>query len=107
VAQNIDVRLLHGAWRHVPAEDTADTMVFRPAEASQAPSRGALELSIAPEAKLIVSSIGRGDVPDRVKGAWQLTGRHGADLELRLESGETRKLTVVGLEKDRLLVKKE
>ena len=107
MAQNFYPRLLHGAWRHAAAEDTADTMVFRPAEASQAPSRGALELAIAPGEKLAVTSIGRGDAPDRVEGTWRLAGRQESELELRLESGEIRRLAIVELTKDRLVVKKE
>src|SRR5262245_52737905 len=44
MAQKFDAHLLHGAWRHIAAEDTSDTMVFRPAGVSQAPSRGAAQL---------------------------------------------------------------
>ena len=89
------------------AEDTADTMVFRPAKTPAAPSRGALQIGLGASREAVVTSIGRGDAPDKAKGTWQLAGQEGDELELRLESGETRRLHIVELTADRLVVKKE
>ena len=106
-SQKFDPNLLHREWQHITAEDTADTMVFRPTGSVRSPSRGGLQLALAPGAKVVVTSIGRGDAPDSSEGTWRLGGTDGDEIHVRLDSGEMRRLQIVELHQDRLIVKKE
>jgi hypothetical protein len=100
-----DENLLRRDWVHVSEEDTADRMVFRPADALLAPSRGRFGLRLEPDARVWVSAVGRGDEPETIRGSWHLVGK-GDQLELTLDSGETRRLEITELDAHRLVVKK-
>lgn len=96
---------LNGRWVHSHEEDTAAEMVFRPADHGFPPSRGRLELDLEPDGKFVEAGPGATDRPEEARGTWRLD-----DDELVL-SGEgerdaTRLMSVVAVERDRLVVRK-
>jgi hypothetical protein len=99
-----DERLLRRDWVHVAEEDTEDLMVLRPADWPVPASRPRFGLRLDSGARASVRTPGRGDAPETFSGSWRLVD--GDQIELTLESGESQRLHIEHLERDRLVLKK-
>jgi hypothetical protein len=94
---------LVGRWIHAHEEDTADGMVFRPAEHELPPSRGRMRLELRDDGTLIETSPGPVDRPEGASGQWQLTD----DDELVLATGGQRRVVrVLAADPGRLVISK-
>ncbi len=67
-------RVLCRHWVHSYEEDTGTEKVFRPADHAFPPSRGRLELVLAPDGSARVKHPGATDRPARSRGRWTLEG---------------------------------
>jgi hypothetical protein len=92
---------LVGRWIHAHEEDTADGMVFRPAEHELPPSRGRMRLELRDDGTLIETSPGPVDRTEGASGQWQLTD----DDELVLATGGQRRVVrVLAADPGRLVI---
>lgn len=98
-----NAELLHRRWTHSHEEDPAGATVFRPAEYSFPPSRGRVSYELAPDGTLLEAGIGPTDRPTSDVGAWSLED-DGRTLVLRVSGHEPRKMEILSLDEDRLVV---
>jgi hypothetical protein len=99
----IDRGALPRHWVHSHEEDTADTMVFRPAGYGFPPSRGRTGLELRPDGSYVETGIGETDRPGSSGGRWELKDDR---LELEGGSGTGRVLEVVSADENRLVVRR-
>lgn len=97
--------LLLRRWLHSSEEDTAGEMVFRPAGYPLPPSRGRLGIELRPDGTAAITAIGRADAPEELVGAWELDEQE-PSVRLRIGGEPERKLPLVSVERDRLVVRK-
>ena len=98
-------QLTETRWVHSTEEDTADEMVFRPADRPLPPARGRTSLEFRADGTYVESAPGPVDVPETAStGSWSLEGGR---LALEPEGSEpSRALEITGAEPDRLTIKK-
>ena len=85
-------------WMHSHEEDTDDQMVFRPASYRFPPARGRTGFDLKAGGSLVEHGIGPTDRRTQSEGRWKLDG-----MTLRIGA---RAMTIVSLDRDRLVVRK-
>lgn len=106
MAQKQRLEDLQKRWLHSHEEDSGADQVYRPADFAFPPARGrtGFELSADKSCKLV--GIAASDGSSVAEGRWEL--EENDELQLRLDcQSETRRLTVVSLDDDRLVVRRE
>jgi hypothetical protein len=96
--------LLQGRWVHSHEEDTADEMVFRPADHDFPRSRGRTSFELRPDGTYLESSPGPVDLPEETTGSWSLESDRlilGAEGDRPGHAWE-----ITGADGDRLTVRK-
>jgi hypothetical protein len=102
----IDKSLLQQRWLHSREEDSATQMVFRPDTYELPPARGRTGFELAPGGDMVTLGIGPTDRRAVGEGTWKLEG--GDTLVLYESPGApTRRLKILSLDKDRMVVAKE
>jgi hypothetical protein len=101
--KSMDVSHLAQAWVHSHEEDTATTVVYRPAKFPLPPSRGRKGFHLRPGGTLTARKPGPTDQPETTAGTWKLAGKQ---LELSPQGEGAQNLCIESLEPDRLVVRK-
>jgi hypothetical protein len=97
--------MVEGRWVHSHEEDTAEEMVFRPADRTLPPARGRAAFELRADGTYVESEPGPVDVPVETGGRWSLEGDR-----LVLEGKGDRPghaWRIAALEDDRLAVREE
>jgi hypothetical protein len=102
VPKPVESHRLVGRWLHSHEEDTETETVYRRAPYSFPPSRGRAGFELAPDGTAHEIGIGPTDKPTTSRGQWRLDDDN--QLQLNLESGGGRRLTVRHLDGDRLVI---
>ena len=105
MAKAFDLRLLHRRWVHSHEEDGADGRVYRPASFAFPRSRGRESMELRADGTLVETGPASDDRRRTATGTWSLEGAPAASLRLRTEGAAERRLTVIELEDDRLVVR--
>jgi hypothetical protein len=92
---------LTGRWVHAHEEDSEGRRVYRPADFELPPARGRQSLDLRPGGVLVEGGPGPADVPEEAEGRWELDGD---TLVLHREHGGARRLEVVSVARDRLVL---
>lgn len=66
--------IVEGRWVHSHEEDTAEEMVFRPADRELPPARGRTAFELRADGTYVESEPGPVDVPVESSGRWSLEG---------------------------------
>jgi hypothetical protein len=107
MSSQINRDLLHQEWVHAYEEDTPTDAVYRPAHYELPPARGGRTgFELRPDQTVTNVGIGRTDVPEETTGSWELEEDDVPTVRIHLNTGETRRLPILSLEKDRLVVRK-
>ncbi|HEX8249828.1 MAG TPA: hypothetical protein VF599_16775 [Pyrinomonadaceae bacterium] len=104
---DIDKELLYRRWVHSQEEDTQTEYVYRPLGYKLPRSRGRTGFELKSDRTAINLSIGPTDIPEETKGCWEIAEGETPMLQIRLDSGETQRLPISSVEKDRLVVRKD
>jgi hypothetical protein len=88
----IEARKLVGKWRHSHEEDTAGTMVFRPASHRFPPSRGRRGFELRADGTMVDQAIAPDDRSAAQEGSWQLTDHNKLQMQPSGASGSTMEL---------------
>ena len=98
--------LLHQQWVHAHEEDTPTEAVYRPVDYELPPARGRTGFELKPDQTVTNIGIGRADVPEETAGSWELEEDDVPTVRIHLNTGETQRLPILSVEKDRLVVRK-
>lgn len=104
MTREADPQLLLRHWTHSHEEDTADGIVFRPAEYPFPPSRGRVSYELGADGQLFHGGIGPTDAPTSEVGQWTLEDDD-RTLVLRVPGQAPRRLEIKSLGDDRLVVR--
>ena len=102
-----DPALLHRRWVHAHEEDTEGRMTFRPAEVELPPSRGRVAFELRGDGSFAESGIGPTDKPEPGAGSWRLEDGATIVLGEGAGGGAPRRMRVVSVDADRLVVERE
>ena len=105
MTNKIDLHSLAQTWVHSHEEDTPGEMVFRPASYPMPPSRGRKSFQLAPDGHVRSSGPGPDDRTISSQGTWSL--ENSGALTLRPNAGGMTKMTILSLNPDKLVVKKQ
>jgi len=97
---------LCGRWIHSHEEDIGDAQVFRPGDHAFPPSRGRRCLDLRRDGSLLETHAGADDRAVTARGRWELDGRQLRLFADAAAPAPDRKLEVVTLEPDRLVVRR-
>lgn len=106
MAKDADREALQQRWLHSHEEDTETEMVYRPASFSFPRSRGRTGFELRPNQTLVDVGIAPTDRPRELAGTWDLEGDESKSLLLRPAGSAPRKLSIVSVAPDRLVVRK-
>jgi hypothetical protein len=106
MSSRINRELLHQQWVHAYEEDTPTEAVYRPAGYELPPARGRSGFELRPDQTVTNVGIGPTDVPEETTGSWELEEDDVPTVRIHLNTGETQKLPIISVEKDRLVVRK-
>lgn len=97
-------KLLQRRWTHSHEEDSATTVVYRPADFDFPRSRGRKSFELGPGGRYMESVPGPSDQPRAGSGKWDIDDDK---IVIRSPStGAARSLQVESVSKDRLVIKK-
>lgn len=92
-------------WVHAHEEDSAELMVFRPAEHELPPSRGRRSFELRPDGSFSESGLGPADVPEQASGTWELEDGERIVLSGGAAQGVPRVMEIASFDGERLVVK--
>ena len=103
------LKTIQQSWIHSHEEDTANEMVFRPADYDFPLSRGRDGFELKPNNKLVDLNIAAADGTEEEIGSWDLknVGSENLTLQLNPDSSNPRKLQIKSINEDCLVVEKE
>jgi hypothetical protein len=97
---------LQQAWLHAHEEDSPGQTVYRPASYDFPPARGRAGFELLPGQRLRYTGIAPADGPSHANGYWQLRQETPlAVLLLSLPKQPDRRLSIISISADRLVVK--
>jgi hypothetical protein len=105
MSNDFDKELLCQRWirDHKASNETEETYIpqgFKPV-------RGLKGFELKPDQTAIDISSGSADQPEERTGNWEIEEGDLPILQISLDNGKTKKLSIISVEKDRLLVRKE
>ena len=100
----VDPNAIQGHWVHSHEEDTASETVFRPSTHAFPPSRGRDEYDLQAGGVLSTTRPGPADRRRTDPGSWQF--EDGNILVLQLPNGVSKKLLILSVDSERLIVSK-
>ncbi|MBI1816203.1 MAG: hypothetical protein HYR72_14595 [Deltaproteobacteria bacterium] len=98
--------LLHQHWVHSHEEDTDTEKVFRPATFQFPRARGRASFELKPDGTLRENVPGPTDRREERSGTWKLEGDNMLAMHGLQPSWPARRLAIVSVTKDRLVVRK-
>ena len=103
---SITTQSVEGSWLHSHEEDTATATVYRPASFDFPASRGRSGFTLLPDGTSLQQGIAPADGYIQTGGVWELN-HNGSEEQLHLkpEVGPTKKMTIISVSPDRLVVK--
>ncbi len=93
-------------WMHSHEEDTASEQIFRPGDYDFPPSRGRTGFELKADGTLWKISPGPTDRLQAQRGTWKLAQGNVLILSLDLPPGGKQSMTIVAVNKDKLILKK-
>ncbi len=98
--------LLRQCWVHSHEEDTEGEQVFRPTSYALPPSRGRAGFELQGDKRYMEHAIAAGDGTEGYDGTWDVDDDGNVLVYEQGSAGLVRKLVVVALEEDRLVIKR-
>jgi hypothetical protein len=95
--------LLH-RWVHSHEEDRGDEMVFRPGSYAFGPSRGRRSMEFKKDGTLLAGGPGPVDRSVSAKGSWT---RDADELTLEVPGNQPEHFTIVSVDKEKLVLRKQ
>jgi len=92
-------------WTRSPEDDTATSLVFRPADYPFPPARGRVSYEFAPGGELLYGGIGPTDRPTSSRGTWRLE-EDGKTLVLHVPGEVEQTLKIESLSEEQLVVRR-
>jgi len=92
-------------WVHAHEEDSAELMVFRPAEHELPPSRGRRSFELREDGTFSEAGLGEADVPEQASGTWELEEGDTIVLSGGAAQGVPRVMEIASSDGKRLVVK--
>lgn len=97
---------LIGTWLHSHEEDTADELVYRPADFAFPPARGRDGFEFRPGGELVYLGIARTDGTEESTGRWTVEGGNRVRVDVQHERIQPRTLEVLSCDAERLRIRR-